>query len=107
MRYKRSICSLVLVGLALLVRHAWSDEPAPKAEEGSAAKPADTKPADDAILLPNGWKLTLAGRQVIITDLPLNILAAPDGRYAFVATSGYNSHDLTAVELATGNKVAT
>ena len=34
-------------------------------------------------------------------------LTSPDGRYAFVATSGYNAHDLTAIDLASGEKVAT
>jgi YVTN family beta-propeller protein len=78
----------------------------------SEDSPAQTKPAaargpgDDGFLLPNGWRLTPAGRHVVLTDLPLNILTSPDSRYAFVATSGYNQHELTAVELATGNKAA-
>ena len=57
-------------------------------------------------LLPNGWRVTPAGEQVVLTDLPLNIVTSADSKYAFVATSGYNSHELTAVELATGRKSA-
>jgi len=57
-------------------------------------------------LLPNGWRLTPAGQQVILTDLPLNIRTTPDGKYALVATSGYNAHELTAIELATLKKVS-
>jgi len=61
----------------------------------------------EGILLPNGWRLTPAGNQVPLTDLPLNIIPTPDGKQAFVATSGYNAHELTAIELETGKKVAT
>jgi hypothetical protein len=53
------------------------------------AKPAVTTtfagPAENGFLLPNGWRLTPAGRQVVLTDLPLNIVTSPDSRYAFVA----------------------
>lgn len=64
------------------------------------------KPDEKVTLLPNGWKLTPAGTQITLTDLPLNILTSPDSRYAFVATNGYNSHDLSAIELASGKIVA-
>ncbi|MHB8736890.1 MAG: hypothetical protein ACYC6M_16425, partial [Terriglobales bacterium] len=63
-------------------------------------------PDKDAFLLPNGWRLTPAGKHVPLSDLPLNILVSADGRYALVATSGYNAHELTAVELATQRKMA-
>jgi YVTN family beta-propeller protein len=52
----------------------------------------------EGYLLPNGWKLTPAGRQVPLTDLPLNIIAIDDSR-ALVATSGYNAHELSLVDL--------
>ena len=61
-------------------------------------------PIEGGFLLPNGWRVTPAGQQVLLTDLPLNILTSADGKYAFVATSGYNAHELTAVELATRAK---
>src|SRR5258708_1569179 len=80
---------------------ARSQDPAKPAESSAFAGPTE-----NGFLLPNGWRLTPAGRQVVLTDLPLNIVPSPDSRYAFVATSGYNVHELTAVELASGNKVA-
>jgi YVTN family beta-propeller protein len=64
-------------------------------------------PGEQGFLLPNGWRLTPAGQQVLLTDLPLNIWPTPDGKYALVATSGYNAHELTAIELATQKKAAT
>ena len=69
------------------------------------APPAFPGPIEGGYLLPNGWRVTPVGQQVLLTDLPLNILTSADGKYAFVATSGYNAHELTAVELATGRKV--
>ena len=59
-------------------------------------------PTDAGYVLPNGWRLTPAGQQIILTDLPLNIRTTPDGKYALVACNGYNAHELTAIELATG-----
>ena len=63
-------------------------------------------PTDAGFLLPNGWRLTPAGQQVCSTDLPLNIRTTPDGKYALVATNGYNAHELTAIDLATQKKSA-
>jgi YVTN family beta-propeller protein len=63
-------------------------------------------PTDQGFVLPNGWRLTPAGQQIILADLPLNIRTTPDGKYALVATNGYNAHELTAIELATGKKVS-
>jgi YVTN family beta-propeller protein len=53
----------------------------------------------DGFLLPNGWKITPAGEQVLLRDLPLNIVPLSDNRQALVATSGYNAHELTLVDL--------
>lgn len=54
------------------------------------------KPA--GFLLPNGWMITPAGEQVLVKDLPLNIVPLADGRHALVATSGYNAHELTLID---------
>jgi YVTN family beta-propeller protein len=58
-------------------------------------------------LLPNGWTITPAGQQVILRDLPLNIIPLADNQRALVATSGYNAHELTLVDLPTHNVVET
>ncbi|MEX0676505.1 MAG: bifunctional YncE family protein/alkaline phosphatase family protein [Pirellulales bacterium] len=54
---------------------------------------------EKGFLLPNGWMITPAGEQVILKDLPLNIIPLALGRHALVATSGYNAHELTVVDL--------
>src|SRR5215468_2510630 len=63
-------------------------------------KPQFAGPTDRGFLLPNGWTVTPAGTQVELTDMPLNILPLADGRHALVATSGYNAHELSLVDLA-------
>src|SRR5262249_57035941 len=62
-------------------------------------KPRFPGPTDTGFLLPNGWHLTPAGKHLVTTDLPLNIIPLKDGKHALVATSGFNQHDLTLVSL--------
>jgi YVTN family beta-propeller protein len=56
-------------------------------------------------ILPNGWTITPAGRQVVLTDLPLNIRPLADNKHVLVATSGYNKHELSLIELESGRIV--
>src|SRR3954452_8373479 len=56
-------------------------------------------PTERGFLLPNGWTISPAGDQIGLTDLPLNILPLDGGRLALVATSGYNAHELSLVDL--------
>jgi YVTN family beta-propeller protein len=53
-------------------------------------------------LLPNGWWITPAGRQVLLRDMPLNILPLAECRTALVATNGFNTHYLSLVDLVRG-----
>jgi hypothetical protein len=43
---------------------------------------------------------------VTLTDLPLNILPLDDGTRILIATSGYNKHELSLVDLATATILA-
>ena len=61
---------------------------------------------EKGFLLPNGWTITPAGDQVLLTDLPLNILPLPTTKHALVATSGYNAHELSIVDLDAKQKGA-
>src|SRR5947209_4260681 len=85
------VTACLLAGFAVL-----ADEP--------AAKPGPT--ADGGFRLPNGWAVTPVGRQVPLTDLPLNILPLADGKRAVVASSGYNPHELALVDLDSARVVA-
>jgi YVTN family beta-propeller protein len=54
---------------------------------------------EKGFLLPNGWTLNPAGQHVALADLPLNIVPLGGSRYALAATSGYNAHDLSLIDL--------
>ena len=54
---------------------------------------------EKGFLLPNGWTLKPAGDHVVLKDLPLNIIPLPDSKFALAATSGYNAHELTLIDL--------
>ncbi|HEX4072645.1 MAG TPA: beta-propeller fold lactonase family protein, partial [Planctomycetaceae bacterium] len=69
---------------------------APSSQE---QKPATAGPTERGFLLPNGWTLTPAGKHVVLTDLPLNIVPLADSHRALVATSGYNKHELSLIDL--------
>jgi len=56
-------------------------------------------PTKQGFLLPNGWTISPAGKQVTLTDMPFNIIALADNRHALVASSGYNEHKLVLVDL--------
>jgi YVTN family beta-propeller protein len=72
----------------------------------SEDKPAQPGPTAEGFLLPNGWTVTPAGEQVILTDLPLNILPLADNKHALVATSGFNAHELCLIDLKTKQVIA-
>jgi YVTN family beta-propeller protein len=69
----------------------------------------DTRPsvevAEKRFVLPNGWTVSPAGRQVALSDLPLNIVPLADNKHALVATNGYNKHELCLVDLVSQNVV--
>jgi len=57
------------------------------------------KISENEVLLPNGWKLSPAGMQVDVGDLPLNFDISPDGRYAIVTNNGNGDQYISIVDL--------
>lgn len=43
----------------------------------------------EPVLLPNGWKLTPAGKQLPLGDLPLNMAVSPNEKWLAVTNNGY------------------
>ena len=82
----------VLAAVLILATAAAAQDP----------KPQFAGPTANGFLLPNGWTITPAGRQVALTDLPLNILPSDDSKTTLVATSGFNAHELSLIEIETG-----
>jgi YVTN family beta-propeller protein len=90
----RRLTSLSIVILATLML-ALSATTAPLAQES----PHYAGPTDKGFLLPNGWTLKPAGEHVPLADLPLNIIPLADNRHVLAATSGYNAHELSVIDL--------
>ena len=40
-------------------------------------------------LLPNGWRISPAGRHVYVGDLPMSVAPSRDGRFLVISTSGW------------------
>ena len=87
------LMSLSIGVMAVLTLALFTTEPF--AQE----KPRYAGPTEQGFLLPNGWTFTPAGEQVPLADLPLNIIPLADDRHVLVATSGYNAHELSLVDL--------
>ncbi len=58
-------------------------------------------------LLPNGWSLTPEGRQIPVSDLPLNMVLSSDGRYLLATTNGAGDQTINVIDLATNQSAQT
>jgi DNA-binding beta-propeller fold protein YncE len=73
----------------------------------SQQKPA-TRPgpqADGSTLLPNGWSIRPAGRQIATGTLPMSSQITPDGKFLLVLQGGYMPPSLSVFDAATMNEV--
>ncbi|MBP1636224.1 MAG: hypothetical protein H6Q10_2798, partial [Acidobacteria bacterium] len=71
----------------------------PRAQRGAAPPARPGSLGAGVTLLPNGWKIAPAGEHLLIGDLPLNMVLAPDGRHLIVTNNGYAKPTLTVVDL--------
>ena len=58
-----------------------------------------TKPESHAVTLPNGWKLTPAGKLLPLGDLPLNIAISPSGKLAAITNNGESDQTIQLVDI--------
>jgi DNA-binding beta-propeller fold protein YncE len=56
-------------------------------------------------LLPNGWKLTPAGEQIDIADLPLNLIITRDEKYALTSNSGAKENSISVIDLESKKEI--
>ena len=54
------------------------------------------KPA--GMLLPNGWTLTPEGKQILVSDLPMNMELSKDGRFLLVTTNGNGEQEVDIID---------
>ena len=63
---------------------------------GGARRPG--KESRDVTLLPNGWRISPAGRHLTVGDLPLAMVESTDGRYVIVSSNGWSKPTLTVID---------
>ncbi len=61
--------------------------------------------SDGTYLLPSGWSLSPAGRQVAIGGLPLKLALVGEDRYAVVTSNGYTQHFIGLIDRTSGAMV--
>ena len=57
------------------------------------------KQTDGRVLLPNGWRLDPAGRQIPLDTMPSTSVVSPDGKYLLVLHQGYNPPSIAVLSL--------
>jgi YVTN family beta-propeller protein len=97
-------CWLLLYGTVTARTVEAQEKPA--SELATASQTRFPGPTANGYLLPNGWHITPAGRQVETSDLVLNIIPFNDSKHAVIATSGFNEHNLAVINIETGSFVA-
>lgn len=67
-----------------------------------AQTPESSRPgkiSSDHYLLPNGWSISPAGRQIPLGGLPLKGISVPDQPLVIVASTGYTEHFLAVINI--------
>jgi YVTN family beta-propeller protein len=93
MRNQSLLAGLAAASLVLTVYFGMA--PAAQRAADAARRPGV---AGAVTLLPNGWRISPAGRHVAVGDLPLAFVPSPDGRYLIVTNNGYARPSLTVVD---------
>ena len=75
---------------------------APLAQRGPAPAARPGSLGHGVVLLPNGWKLAPAGRHVNAGDLPLAMVASPDGRFVIITNNGWSKPSLSIYDTKIG-----
>ena len=56
-------------------------------------------------LLPNGWKLTPAGENIGVGELPMNLVFTKDEKYAITSNSGMGENSLSVIDLSSKKEI--
>jgi YVTN family beta-propeller protein len=70
-----------------------------RSERARRSRPTLPGLKSGGMLLPNGWTLTPEGRQIPVSDLPLNMVLSRDGRYLLVTTNGNGDQTIDLIDL--------
>ncbi|RYY25645.1 MAG: hypothetical protein EOP41_05055 [Sphingobacteriaceae bacterium] len=83
--YKNTVLSLSLFAGMICAKNALGQLPGKTKTTGQ-------------ILLPNGWKLSPAGRSLQLGDLPLNMKLSPSGKLLAVTNNGQSTQSLQLID---------
>jgi YVTN family beta-propeller protein len=73
-------------------------KPADSVNDAAVRETPGLRPNEN--LLFNGWGVTPAGEHVAMSDLPLKLVVAPDGKFLLAVSGGYNDTGLTILNTA-------
>jgi YVTN family beta-propeller protein len=62
---------------------------------------------NNTVLLPNGWKLSPAGKSIPLGDLPLNMVISNNKKYAAVTNNGQSIQTIDLIDLKNEKKIDT
>ncbi|MGH9802649.1 MAG: beta-propeller fold lactonase family protein [Blastocatellia bacterium] len=106
-----STCTYRFVHFLLITVLSLASFPVPTGAQAKAqpARKALQLPGQTAngVLLPNGWTLTPEGKQIPVSDLPMNMTLSNDGRYLLVTTNGNGDQTVDIIDLTAGQSVQT
>jgi len=85
---RRGVAALLMLGVCVIVMVGAV------AQRGALPPAWPGRQPGGATLLPNGWRIAPAGKNVTIGDLPLNMVMSPDGRFIIVTNNGWTKPTL-------------
>ncbi|PYR91222.1 MAG: hypothetical protein DMF84_18135 [Acidobacteria bacterium] len=71
------------------------------AQRGAQPPRRPGRQIDGTTLLPNGWRISPAGRHIQVGDLPMNMAPSPDGRFIVISSSGWERPALVVFDTRT------
>jgi len=99
--------SLTIVAGLLMSVPAFAQAPQP-GPPGNVSEPTKQVPKyiPGGFDLPNGWRITPAGKAIAtIEDLVLNLVVSPDGRIVVASHSGYLPHGIDVFDVKTQKQI--
>jgi YVTN family beta-propeller protein len=88
---------LTVVAVLILMAALLSSQPAPREQVGPFP--------GGGHLLPTGWVIRPAGKQIPLDTFPMASALSPDGRYLLVLNGGYRPPSISVIETATAKVV--
>jgi YVTN family beta-propeller protein len=86
---------------------AWLCPAAQSPQAASNASRIQPGPQPDGtVLLPDGWSISPAGKQIPLSTLPMSAALSPDQRYLLVLNGGFLPPSISVIDLSTETEIA-